>query len=233
MIDSSIPLYGVDVSTLPNWAHGAEVPLEIVPDGTGLSIGSDYVIDAASGPLGEKKRRLQYLESIGTGTVISASTTALVASQRGWTGGKMRIVGIDPLLMAAPAATITVVDARAADLQWLSTVWPSRTFLNVPDAVGLVFTREILPIINEAVDFLHRGLSSEDIDRGVQLGLNYPKGPMAWAEQFGWRSVFWGLRALEDMYGPRFRPHPWIRAQIGGSLLDGESGLEGGGTCGT
>ena len=183
--------------------------------------GAPWAIEASSGPLQEKRRRLQLLEELGVQTVLTASTTATLTAQRTWLKGSMRLIGCDPLLMTAGGRVQSLVQASDNDLGWLATLWPERAFVAAADAIGLVFSREILPIINEAVDFLSKGTAAEEIDQGVCLGLNYPRGPIAWARLFGWSQVFWGLRALQDMYGGRFSPHPWIRAQLGGSLLDG------------
>lgn len=222
-MNDSLQIFGLEPQHLAGWTQGARVTIHAAQDNdrvSGWEFSSFGVIDAASGPLDLKQKRLQALVSAGVGLVVSASTTATVAAQTAWVSGRMRIVGCDPLLMAAGAKTQTLVGATQADVEWLSRVWPDRRFVVTEDAIGLVFSREILPMINEAADFVSRGLNPLDIDSGVRLGLNYPRGPMQWATLFGWSAVFWGLRALEDMYGPRFRPHPWIRAQIGSSLAD-------------
>lgn len=218
MINGDVFIFGAPAVHLPGWQSGSAH--RIMPEnGSAAPHPHANLIDAALGPLEGKRERLQLWAHSGATRVLSASTTATVAAQESWVSARMHIVGIDPLLMAAGGQTVTVAGANAGDLEWLQSLWPDRTFVGVADAIGQVFSREILPIVNEAVDFVARGVPQDDIDRGTKLGLNYPKGPLEWAELFGWDAVYWGLAALADMYGPRFRPHPWIRAQVGSSLL--------------
>lgn len=52
------------------------------------------------------------------------------------------------------------------------------------------FARILAAILNEAALALDEGVASrEDIDTAMQLGTNYPKGPLAWAEEIGLRTV--------------------------------------------
>jgi 3-hydroxybutyryl-CoA dehydrogenase len=48
---------------------------------------------------------------------------------------------------------------------------------------GFVFPRTIVQIINEAYFALEEKVAStEDIDRAMKFGVNYPKGPFEWAK---------------------------------------------------
>ncbi|PSR23156.1 MAG: 3-hydroxyacyl-CoA dehydrogenase [Sulfobacillus acidophilus] len=214
-----VRIFGCTPHQADQWARGAKVSVQFCGDSQCQEAqGASWVIDAGLGPLQAKRARLRQLRAVGVKSVLSASTTATIAAQRQWLGDAMHVIGCDPLLMLAQGTRQTVVNASDEDRAWLGRVWPDRTFIAVQDTVGLVFSREVLPIINEAVNFLHQGLPPEEIDQAVRLGLNYPRGPFQWAELFGWPAVYWGLAAMHDMFGPRFRPHPWIRAQVGSSL---------------
>ncbi len=186
--------------------------------------GAAWVIEGTVGPLASKRRRLQRLSGLGYAHILTAANTATLAAQTRWMGSTVRLIGYDPLLVMAQGSVQTLVSSRPDDTEGLQGLFPGRRWHEVADQVGLVFSREILPIINEAAAFAAQGLTSAEIDQAMRLGLNYPRGPFAWAEVFGWDSVYWGLRAMEDMYGPRFRPHPWIRHQIGSSLIEREDG---------
>lgn len=186
------------------------------------AVGADLVLEVSLGPLGPKRDRLRALRDLGVSSIVSAATTATVGAQRQWLGETVSVAGCDPLLMIAGGRVQTVSACDDDALELMARIWPDWAFKPVADTIGMVFSREILPIINEAVAFFEQGVSTEDINQGTKLGLNYPRGPLEWAEMFGWSSVYWGLRALEDMYGPRFRPHPWIRRHVGSSLLERE-----------
>ena len=187
---------------------------------------ADLVIDGCLGPLSLKRAHLQMIAQMGGKRILTASVTATIRAQERWiASSEVHLIGYDPLLMRAQGTRQTVVAANSSNLLLLESLWPDTSFISVRDAVGLIFSREILPLINEAVAFVARGYEAHAVDRGMRLGLNYPMGPMAWADLFGWQSVYYGLLAMQDMYGERFRPHPWIRSQLGSSLLDREDEL--------
>lgn len=224
-MDEPVYLIGGTAQELAAWRNGAKVPVEPLGDDSLVRAGGAVlVIEGTLGPLALKRDRIRRLAASGVKTILSASTTATVAAQGNWFQGSADLVGYDSLLMMAEGKTQTLVGANGAIVDQFAAYWPEKRFVPVADAIGLIFSREILPIVNEAVAFFSQGVAEEDIDRGVRLGLNYPKGPLEWAALFGWASVYWGLRAMEDMYGPRFRPHPWIRSQVFSSLLERELG---------
>ena len=62
--------------------------------------------------------------------------------------------------------------------------------------------RIVAMLINEAADAVHLGISSaEDIDVAMQKGVNYPKGLLAWADEWGAGKVVSIIDALRDEYG--------------------------------
>ncbi len=62
--------------------------------------------------------------------------------------------------------------------------------------------RIVAMLINEAADAVHLGISSaEDIDVAMQKGVNYPKGLLAWADEWGAGKVVSIIDSLRDEYG--------------------------------
>jgi 3-hydroxybutyryl-CoA dehydrogenase len=86
------------------------------------------------------------------------------------------------------------------------TVW-------VGDAPGLVLGRLVCQVINECAFALGEGVgSAEDIDAGMVHGLNYPRGPMAWADEIGLDHVAAVLDGLYDeLREERYRMAPALR----------------------
>ena len=71
----------------------------------------------------------------------------------------------------------------------------------VDDAPGLVLGRMVCQVINECAFALGEGVgSAEDIDAGMVHGLNYPRGPLGWADQIGLDHV---LAVLDGLYEER------------------------------
>ena len=65
-----------------------------------------------------------------------------------------------------------------------------------------------------------------DVDKAVVLGVNYPKGPLAWADAVGPRNIVRILEGIQRVTGdPRYRPSPWLRrrAALGVSMLTPEA----------
>jgi 3-hydroxybutyryl-CoA dehydrogenase len=79
--------------------------------------------------------------------------------------------------------------------------------IEVGDAPGLVLGRIVAQLINEASFALQERVgSAADIDKGVQLGLNYPRGPFAWLDAIGRQQVVATLDALQrEVGGDRYR----------------------------
>lgn len=77
----------------------------------------------------------------------------------------------------------------------------------------------IAAIVNIGCDIAQQGIAKPaDIDAAVELGLAYPRGPIAWGDYLGPAKVLAILEALHDFYrDPRYRPSPWLtrRAKLG------------------
>ncbi len=82
-----------------------------------------------------------------------------------------------------------------------------------PDRGQLIFRRILSMLINQAADALYlRIASAYDIDKAMTLGVNYPKGLLAWADELGAAETVKWLSALQDFYGEdRYRPSPLLR----------------------
>ena len=80
----------------------------------------------------------------------------------------------------------------------------------VVDAPGLVLGRIVAQLVNEAYFALGEGVgSAADIDAGMELGLNHPRGPLEWGELWGPDAVLAVLEGLQAEYREeRWRPAP-------------------------
>ena len=88
-------------------------------------------------------------------------------------------------------------------------------YLLVDDRVGMVTPRILCMIINEACYTLQeRTASIADIDQGMKLGTNYPKGPFEWANQLGVKNVYEVLHAVyEDTKEERYKICPLLKTK--------------------
>ena len=75
--------------------------------------------------------------------------------------------------------------------------------------------RTLAMLVNEAVDLVARGeASAEDVDIAMELGTNYPKGPIAWGAEIGFDVIAAWLSRLDEAFpGGRYRPSPALGTQ--------------------
>jgi 3-hydroxybutyryl-CoA dehydrogenase len=90
----------------------------------------------------------------------------------------------------------------------------------VGDAPGLVSGRLLACLVNEACFALGEGVgSAADIDLGMELGLNHPRGPLTWGDLVGADVVLETLMALWEEYREeRYRPAPALVAAVRGEV---------------
>jgi 3-hydroxybutyryl-CoA dehydrogenase len=75
------------------------------------------------------------------------------------------------------------------------------TVTPVDDIPGMVVTRTVAMLMNEALDALYKGVSDADgIDTAMMKGVNYPLGPLQWADRLGHARVLEILDNLTDAY---------------------------------
>jgi 3-hydroxybutyryl-CoA dehydrogenase len=85
----------------------------------------------------------------------------------------------------------------------------------VADAPGLIVTRTLAMLVNEAADAVLQGVcTAEGADAAMKLGVNYPAGPFEWLAGWSAGGVIATLEALDNTYrGERYRVSPWLRRQ--------------------
>jgi len=83
----------------------------------------------------------------------------------------------------------------------------------VEDAPGLVLGRIVCQLVNEAWFAAGEGVGSpEDVDAGLTLGLNHPRGPVEWGAAIGSEHVLAVLDGLwEERREERYRVAPLLR----------------------
>ncbi len=96
----------------------------------------------------------------------------------------------------------------------------------VGDAPGLVLGRIVCQLVNESAFALGEGVgSAQDIDTGMTLGLNHPRGPLEWADEIGLDTVLGVLEALcEEYREERYRPAPELRRLVRAGRLGRSTG---------
>lgn len=84
------------------------------------------------------------------------------------------------------------------------------------DSPALAVLRTVAMLANEAADALLQGVASAaDIDLAMRAGVNYPAGPLAWADTIGLVHILRVLENLHASYGEaRYRPSLLLRRRV-------------------
>lgn len=89
----------------------------------------------------------------------------------------------------------------------------TRPCVLINDSPGFVAQRVLAQIVNIGCDIAQQGIAApKDIDIAVELGLGYPKGPLAAGDLIGPDKCALILNQLAAFYGdPRYRLSPWLK----------------------
>jgi 3-hydroxybutyryl-CoA dehydrogenase len=86
----------------------------------------------------------------------------------------------------------------------------------VGDGPGLVLGRIVCQLVNEAAFAIGEGVGAgDDVDAGLRLGLNHPRGPVEWGNRIGLRHVLATVDGLfAELHDPRYRAAPRLRRAV-------------------
>ena len=145
-------------------------------------------------------------------------TDGRTATARSASGGLPNTVLVDLALDDQRAARLGITVADQADPATL----PAAAGLLqaagyavswLDDLPGMAVMRTVAMLANEAADAVHQGVcSAADADLAMCKGVNYPRGPLAWADGLGIGTVLTVLDNLAQAYGEdRYRASPLLR----------------------
>ncbi len=131
----------------------------------------------------------------------------------------------DLVLDGANATRIALARAdQCSEGAWLAAVglFQAAGFAvtRLDDVPGMAVMRTVAMLANEAADAVNTGVcSAEAVDIAMQKGVNYPRGPLAWADAVGLRHIVTVLSNLAATYGEdRYRVSPLLRRKVANGL---------------
>jgi 3-hydroxybutyryl-CoA dehydrogenase len=148
-------------------------------------------------------------------------TDGRTATERAATSGHADTVVYDLLLDPAGAKRIALARAdQCGDAAWDAAVGLFQTagfaVTRLDDVPGLAVMRTVAMLANEAADAVNQGVcSAPAVDTAMRKGVNYPRGPLGWAESIGIGHVVAVLANLAAAYGEdRYRVSPLLRRKL-------------------
>ena len=96
----------------------------------------------------------------------------------------------------------------------------------VQDSPGFIVNRLVIPFILNAIRMMDSGIATkEDIDAGVNLGLNHPMGPLALADLIGLDTVFFIANAIySETKDQQFAVPPLLSKMVTAGWLGKKTG---------
>lgn len=169
-----------------------------------------------------------YTRDGGEGTltvdgVLLLPSDGRMASEVAFEENETEVVVYDLALDWLTAKRVAIAAADQASPQALTTATGFFQSLGlavsvVEDVAGLIVTRTVAMLANEAADaVLQQVASAADVDLAMTKGVNYPRGPLAWAEEIGLDAVLFTLESLfETFKEDRYRPSALLRRKVMG-----------------
>ncbi|TCO81259.1 3-hydroxyacyl-CoA dehydrogenase [Plasticicumulans lactativorans] len=187
-----------------------------------------------AGPLGVAEPLIERLRAggvvvthgEGSGLIVADGVTLALtdgrsATERAWADDLGELVLFDLALDFASTPRLALAAAEqaapgaillAAGLLRAAGIATSR----LTDVPGLAVMRTVAMLANEGADAVNQGVcSAAAVDVAMQGGVNYPRGPLAWADAIGLPEVLTVLDNLAASYGEdRYRASPLLRRHV-------------------
>lgn len=134
-----------------------------------------------------------------------------------WAQNRERLVGFDGWFFAQGSAATLVSNPQLDEMIKVAASKFAESLGRVPvwvkETPALVLPRVVAMLVNEAAFAQLEGIADPDtIDRAMQLGANYPHGPLAWGKRLGYAKVLTVLDHLRAEYGEeRYRACTLLR----------------------
>jgi 3-hydroxybutyryl-CoA dehydrogenase len=193
----------------------------------------ELIVEAAVENLELKKKIFIELDNIcPPNTILSTNTSCLsVIDVAAVTKRAERVLGchfFNPVpimkLLELVKTIATSKETLDAAIEWGQSL--GKTTIVAPDRPGFIVNRAYLPYMVEAFEMYESGVASrEDIDTGIQLGLNHPMGPLTLADLAGLDTILFVLDAIyAETKSPKFVAPVLLRKMVTAGLLGRKTG---------
>jgi 3-hydroxybutyryl-CoA dehydrogenase len=193
----------------------------------------DLVVEAAIENLDLKKKIFIDLDRIcQPGAILSTNTSCLsVMDVAAVTKRPDKVLGCHffnpvPLMKLLELVKTITTSKETLDeaVEWGKSL--GKTVIIAPDRPGFIVNRSFLPYMVEAFEMYENGVATrEDIDTGVQLGLNHPMGPLTLADMVGLDTLLFVMDAIyAETKNPKFIAPVLLRKMVTAGHLGRKTG---------
>ena len=183
----------------------------------------DLIIEAVVENLGLKNEMFSSLDKICSKNTIMASNTSslTIMAMAASTNRPDRFCGLHffnpvPVMQLIEVVKTIATSQETANicLQFCRQI--GKAPILAKDKSGFIVNRLVVPYLLDAIRVFEEGLAStEDIDTGMKLGLNYPMGPLTLLDFLGLDTVYSIANIMfEEFRETRFAPPPLLRKMI-------------------
>ncbi|HHJ52483.1 MAG TPA: 3-hydroxybutyryl-CoA dehydrogenase [Caldithrix abyssi] len=197
------------------------------------AVHGDLVIEAITENLEAKQNLLRKIDTIcEPETIFITNTSALSITEiASATNRQDKVIGMHFLNPVPKIPLVEIVRGlKTSDetYQFIKKFAETldKTAVEVFEYPGYITTRVIVPMINEAIHILMEGVASaEHIDTAMKLGYNFPKGPLALADQIGLDELMaWMETLFRELGEAKYRPCPLLRKLVRAGHLGKKTG---------
>jgi len=204
----------------PKTADEATTPRQVTVEG---DLGVAEPLVALIEQAGIEVNRTEGNGSISVGPATLMLSNGQFTTARAAATGNRNLIQFDLALDYNNAARIALAPADQAEQTAIDAatglfqaIGKAVTLLD--DIPGMAVMRTVSMLANEGFDAVNQGVCSEDsVDIAMQGGVNYPRGPIEWANAIGLSNVLTVLDNLAATYGEdRYRASPLLRRKVAG-----------------
>jgi 3-hydroxybutyryl-CoA dehydrogenase len=132
-----------------------------------------------------------------------------------------QVMPLIEIIRGAKTSDSTVAFARA-----VAASMKKETVLCMKDSPGFIVNRILVPALNEATLLVDEGVAEpEDIDRAIELGLNWPMGPLKLLDYVGLDTTLAIAEVfMAEFQDGKYRPSPLIRRMVRAGTLGRKTG---------
>jgi len=192
----------------------------------------DLIIEAIPENLEAKKSLFKSLDHICPAhTILATNTSCLPVTEIGSLANRPeKIVGIhffNPVNLMKLVEIIKTEHTSPETLQVSSDFVESlgKKVVIAPDTPGFIVNRLLLAFLSEAMRLHEIGVSTEDIDKAITLGLNHPMGPFKLADFIGLDTSCYIAESMkEQLDAPHFSPPAILKQMVAEGKLGRKTG---------